>query len=520
MHYGRKDNGFTLTELVIGLTVLAVVVFSLTGLFTSLTHSAVVAKQKAVASTLATNQMEYLKSLPYDDLAVAGGSIVATNPLPASTTQTVNGTKYTIKTSVSYVDDSYDGCGSYPTQALKQTYCRNYPPPSGAPATDSNPADYKIANVTVYNSNSTQLATVDTQISARVAETASTTGALFVSVIDTTGSPVSGATVSIVNGVIGPVNVSDSTDANGIAIFYGLPPDTNNYDYIITASDSGYSTLATIPPSGVLQPTYPSQKIFTQQSSYVTLTIKLQGPDSLLLETTDTSGSPLANAKVYVKGGYKKYTLSTDTAYYYDNLSPSDTRPVTDSSGLAGLSNLVPGQYVFCGDTGGTSCAVGATTYYLVAALPYSGNNPLNPVSVPIFDPANPPATTYAYNGHSYYQKVRLMLSSNSSFPRINNFTPYDASLNGGAIGSFGFQVNGTNLPCSSTPASCGTTVKFVQGANTYSASCSGTGGSQINCTVNLSGISAGTAQLVIAANGLTLTLPASPQMGGLSVTP
>ena len=112
------------------------------------------------------------------------------------------------------------------------------------------------------------------------------------------------------------------------------------------------------------------------------------------------------------------------------------------------------------------------------------------------------------------------MLSSNSSFPRINNFTPYDASLNGGAIGSFGFQVNGTNLPCSSTPASCGTTVKFVQGANTYSASCSGTGGSQINCTVNLSGISAGTAQLVIAANGLTLTLPASPQMGGLSVTP
>ena len=520
MHYGRRQDGFTLTELVIGLTVLAVVVFSLTGLFTSLTHSAVVAKQKAVASTLATNQMEYLKSLPYDDLAVAGGSIVATNPLPASTTQTVNGTKYTIKTSISYIDDSYDGCGSYPTQALKQTYCRNYPPPSGAPATDSNPADYKIANVTVYNSNSTQLAMVDTQISARVAETASTTGALFVSVIDTTGSPVSGATVSVVNSIVGPVSVSDSTDANGIAIFYGLPPDTNNYDYTVTASDSGYSTLATILPSGVLQPTYPSQKIFTQQSSYVTLTIKPQGPDSLLLETTDTSGNPLANAKVYVKGGYKKYTLSTNTAYYYDNLSPSDTRPVTDSSGLAGLSDLVPGQYIFCGDTGSTSCAVGNTTYYLAAALPYSGNNPLNPVSVPIFDSSNPPVTTYAYNGHNYYQKVRLMLSSNSNFPRVNNFTPYDASLSGGAIGGFGFQVNGTNLPCSGTPASCGTTVKFVQGANTYSASCSGTGGSQINCTVNLSGISAGTAQLVITANGLALTLPASPQMGGLSVTP
>jgi prepilin-type N-terminal cleavage/methylation domain-containing protein len=521
MHYGGRDDGFTLTELVISLVVLSVVVFSLTGLFTSLVHSAVIAKEKAVASTLATNQMEYLKSLPYDSLAVAGGSIYATNLLPASSTQTVNGVKYTVKTSISYVDDAYDGCGSYPNQTLKQTYCRNYPPPSGAPATDSNPADYKIANVTVYNPDSTQLASVDTQISARVAETASTTGALFVNVNDSSGAPVSGATVNVVDNTVSPaVNVSDSTDENGIAIFYGLPPDTNNYDYTITASDNGYSTLTTIVPSGSLQPTYPSQKIFSQQSSYVTLTIKLQGPDSLLLETTDTNGNPLPNVKVYVKGGYKKYTLTTDTTYYYDNLSPSDSRPTTDSNGLAGISNLVPGQYIFCGDTGGTSCVVGGTTYYLVAALPYSGNNSLNPVSVPTFDPSNPPVPTYTYNGHSYYQEVRLMLSTNASFPRVNNFTPYDVSLSGGALASFGFQINGTNLPCSSTPASCGTSVKFVQGSNSYTASCTGTSGSQINCTANLTGIIAGNAQLVVTANGFTLTLPASPQMGGLSVTP
>src|ERR1700690_3708344 len=141
MRHSRKEGGFTLVELVVALTVLSVVVFSLTGLFTSLVHSAVVAKEKAVASTLATNQMEYLKSLPYDSLAVAGGSIFATNPLPATSSQTINGVVYTIKTSISYVDDAYDGCASYPTQALKQTYCRNSPPPAGAPATDTNPAD-------------------------------------------------------------------------------------------------------------------------------------------------------------------------------------------------------------------------------------------------------------------------------------------------------------------------------------------------------------------------------------------
>ena len=505
---------------VIGLTVLAIVALSLTGLFTALVNSSVVAKQKAVASSLATNQMEYLKSLPYDSLAVAGGgSIFSTNPIPATSTTTVNGVKYTTKTDIAYVDDAYDGCGSYPTQQLKQTYCRNYPPPSGAPATDTNAADYKICDVAVYNPAGARLAEVNTEISARVAETASTTGALFISVIDSNGNPVSGATVNAVNAITGPVNVSDTTDSNGIAIFYGLPPDSNS-NYVITASKSGYSTLSSIAAAGSLQPTYPNQKILTQQSSFLTLTIKLQGPDSLLVETTDTSGNPLANAKIYIKGGYKKYTLSSDTKYYYDNLSPSDSRPTTDASGFAGVSNLVPGQYFFCGDAGATSCSVGGTTYYLAAAVPYGGNNSLQPVSVPIYDPANPPGTTYANGGTNYYQKVRLMLTTNSSFPRVSTLSPYDVSLSGGTLNSFGFQLAGVNLPCSANPASCSTSVKFIQGASTYTASCTGSTGLLLNCTVNLTGISAGTADLRVAANGFTLNIPSSPMQGGLSVTP
>lgn len=522
MHYSdrRSEDGFTLAELIIGLTVLAIVAISLTGLFTGLINSAVVAKQKAVGATLATNQMEYLKSLPYDNLAVAGGSIYATSPIPPTITKKINGVTYTIKTSISYIDDSYDGCGSYPTLALKQTYCRNYPPPSGAPATDTNPADYKIADVSVYNKGNKLLAEVDSEISARVAETASTTGALFVSVIDSNGSPVSGATVGVVNSVVGPVNVSDATDENGIAIFYGLPVDTSNYDYKITASASGYSSLTTIVPAGALQPTYPSQKIFSQLSSYVTLTIKLQGPDSLLVETTDTSGNPLANVKVYMKGGYKKYTATADTSYYYDTLSPSDTRPVTDSGGLAGVSNLVPGAYIFCGDVGATSCQIGGTTYYLAAAVPYSGTNSFNPIGVPTYDPGSPPATTFAYSGHNYYQKVRLILSSASTSPRIFTLSPYNVSSTGGTINNFTFQINGANLPCSAVAALCGTTVKLVQGANTYTASCTGSGGSQISCTVNLSASVVGNARLVISANGFTLTLPDSPLMGGVNVEP
>jgi len=517
----QSQAGFTLVELTITMTIFAVIAISFFSLFVSLVRSTIIAKRQAVATSLATNQMEYLKSLPYDSLAVAGGSIYTASPLPATKTQTLNGVKYVITTSINYIDDAYDGCASYPNLTLKQLYCRNYPPPAGSPAVDTNPQDYKIVHVTVTDRTGSRLAQVDTEISSSVAETASTTGALFVSIIDNNGNKVSGANVSVTNTALIPnVNVAETTDVNGPAIFYGLPPDSGT-DYQITASKTAYSTLSTIVASGSLQPTYPSQKILTQQSSYVTMTLKQQGVNSLVVETTDTSGSALSSVKVYIKGGYKKYTLTSDTSYYFDNMVPSDTRPTTDASGLATLQNLVPGAYVFCGDTGATNCKIGNTTYYLAAAVPYGGSNPFNPINVPTYDATNPPSTTFSYGGTAYLQKVRLMLTTNSSFPRVAAINPSNISLTGGTIANFPFTVTGNNLPCTSNPAICSTAVKFLQGSNTYTASCTGaSGGTQLSCTANLSTATVGNTQMVVISGGNTLTLPASPLIGGLVVTP
>lgn len=518
--HDHGEGGFTIVELAVGMTVFAVVALSFLVLFLSMVNSALIAKQKSVASTLATNQMEYLKSLPYDSLAIAGGTIYSTSPLPASSIKTVNGVKYTVVSSINYADDAYDGCASYPSQALKELYCRNYPPPAGSPSVDTNPADYKIVHVSVTGLSGTKLAEVDTQIAARVSETASTTGAMFVKVVDNSGNSVSGSTVAILNTTITPnVNVSDNTDSNGIAIFYGLPPDTNAFDYKVTASKSGYSTLSTIIPSGSLQPTYPNQKVLTQQSSYVTLTLKMQGANSLVIEAVDTAGSPISNAKIYVKGGYKKYTATTDTTYYYDTMTPSDARPTTDASGLASLSNLVPGAYIFCGDAGATSCSVSGSTRYLVAAVPYTGLNPFNPIDVPTYDPAAPPATLFSYGGVDYLQKVRLILTTSSSFPRITSMTPSDVSLGSDPLSNFAFTVTGLNLPCHANPASCSTAVSFTQNGNTYTASCTGSGvGTQLSCTINLTGITAGLAPMTVTTGGNTLTLPGSPLIGGFVV--
>lgn len=507
------EAGFTLVELSVTIVIIGIVVVSFFGLFVSLVHSTIIAKRRDTALTIATNQMEYLKGLPYDSLAVQGGSIYATSLLPATVTKTVNGVKYKATTSIGYVDDAYDGCGPYDTQADKQTYCRNYPPPSGAPSTDLNPADYKILHVAVTDNTGANLASVDTEIAARVSETASTTGALFVHVLDGSGAPISGATVNVKNTTITPnANVSDSTDVNGTAIFYGLPPDTGT-DYVITASASGYSTLTTMSASGSLLPTYPSQKILTQAASSATLTLYPTGTNSLLIETTDVNGNPLSGAKVYVKGGYKKYTATSDTSYYYDSTAAGDNW-TTDASGLVGLKNsLVPANsYIFCGDLGDTGCKVGSTTYYLAAAVPYGGPNQLQPITVPTYQASNPPATTYSYNSDAYLQKVRLMLTTSSGFPRVFSMNPYQLSLgSAGSLSSFLVTINGYNLSSA--------TATFTQGSNTYSGSSCSTSTTQLKCSYNLSGVTTGPLQLKVTNGSGTLTLPTTP-LGGFNVNP
>ena len=512
--------GFTIVELLVAIVVLGILTIAVFAMLSGMIFSAAFIREQAEAMTLATNQMEYLKSLPYDSLAVAGGSIYSTNPLPATSTQKINGYTYTITTTISYIDDAYDGCGSYPNLTLEKIYCHNYPPPSGAPTTDLNPMDYKDINVQVTSKNNSLLAQLDSYVSARVAETASSTGALFVSVIDGNGNPISGATIQVINNNVSPaVNMSDSTDINGVSIFYDLPPDTTNYQYNITASMPGYSTLTTIVPSGSLQPNYSNQNVLTQQSSSVTLTLKPMGQYSLLLQTVNTSNTALANATIYVKGGYKKYTSSSDTTYYYDNYTPTDNRIVTDSNGLAGLTNLVPGPYYFCGDNGSSNCKIGSTTYYLAAALPYGGVNPFNPTQVPTYSASNPPTTTYTYNGNNYLQKVLLMLTTSSSFPRVSSLTPYEASQSSDALSAYAFQITGTNLPCSNKASNCSTTVKFLQGSSTFTAACTGSSaGTLLTCTVNISTASLGGTQLQISANGNTLTIP-SGVIGGINVT-
>src|SRR5580704_7632597 len=106
------EGGYTLVELLVSLAIITIFSLGMFDLFTSLLGSAITAQQQSVASTLATNQMEYLQSLPYNNLAITGGPIVSSTTIPGVFTKKVNGMTYTVTTAINYVDDAYDGCGS------------------------------------------------------------------------------------------------------------------------------------------------------------------------------------------------------------------------------------------------------------------------------------------------------------------------------------------------------------------------------------------------------------------------
>ena len=242
------------------------------------------------------------------------------------------------------------------------------------------------------------------------------------------------------------------------------------------------------------------------------MSIGQMGTNSIMLEATNLSGAPLAGIKVYVKGGYKKYTLTSNTSYYYDNFTPTDVRPTTDASGLAGVLNLPPiNSYIFCGNDGAQNCKIGTTTYYFAAAIPYGGTNVLSPITVPEYDPYDPPSVTYDYGGTAYLQKVRLMFTTSSTMPRVFAVSPGTVSVSGGGLGSMAIVLNGNNLT--------GATATFTQGANTFSGTGCTTSAVQLTCTYDFTAAVQGSMQLSVTNGAGTLTLPTTP-LGGINVTP
>jgi hypothetical protein len=488
-------DGFTIPELIVSMLVLTTIIIATFSTYSILVRSAGLARMKSAGLGLATEQLEYLKGLPYDYLALQGGAINSSGPkLPVSFEKTSGPYTFVVTTSIRYVDDAFDGCLSYP---MSQSYlCVNGPADTGLPI-DSNPRDYKLIDVNVNEKKSNkEVARVSTHVAARVAETAGNTGALLVNIITSSGEPVAGAAVTITNSTLMPsLSQTITSDTNGAAIFLDVPPDSGK-DYVVSVTKAGHSSLSTIPASGSLVPVYPNVSVLAQTVTNSTLKIDALSSESLRVVSRHSSdGTIRPNTTMNIRGGVKLYTDNADQTYSYSQ------NITTDINGEILLSNLTPGNYYLCYSSN-QGCASGV---YLAVSNNAYGGSVAQPIVVA---PGN-----VSESGSGPMQIVNAFITTNNAHVKLADIQPSTIPQSGD-LSSIIINITGSNLT--------GSSVTLRQGGVNLSTVVDGTDqNSSIYRGVDLSGQS-GAWEVVVTNNGTTsiMTGVAPGTLGGVNVTP
>ncbi|HEY0220804.1 MAG TPA: prepilin-type N-terminal cleavage/methylation domain-containing protein [Candidatus Paceibacterota bacterium] len=313
----KNQKGFTLVELLIGVSVFTIICVSVYGAYVSIFETVSLSRSKLEAVDLANEQLEIVRNLPYADVGILGG--IPNGKLTREQTLLRGQSSFFVTTTVRNVDDPFDGTLG------------------GAP-NDLSPADFKLVEVQIdcFLCKNFKPVTVTTRVAAKNLETASTNGALFVRVFDGNGNPISLANVHMVNNQTNPpIVIDDLTNVDGMLQIVDAPPGINAYD--ITVTKSGYSTDRTYSASiNNPNPSKPHATVVLQQVTQLSFVIdKLS---TLNLSSVTQTCSPVPSIDFNIKGAKLIGTNPDVLKYNSDKL--------TNGSGLLPLNNLEWDSYV------------------------------------------------------------------------------------------------------------------------------------------------------------------------------
>ncbi|HMO78013.1 MAG TPA: prepilin-type N-terminal cleavage/methylation domain-containing protein [Candidatus Paceibacterota bacterium] len=313
----KKISGFSLIEVlvVIGITVL---VFG--GLFASFEYSLKLIAQsraKMSALSLATDRLEYIRSLPYNDVGTVLG--IPSGNIPQNRTVSLNGIEFSERVLIEFVDDPADGLGALDSNGIL--------------------SDYKKVKIEyeweIYNLPQT-FSLISTVI-PRSIETTAGGGTLRVNVFDASVAPLPGINVRLLNTSIAPnIDVTRQTDATGIAYFTGAPAAAN---YEIFVSAAGYSSDQTRQaepglenpntlPVAVLESDISTMNFQVDRLSDLTIEVYNNEVIGEVVELFDNSLNVAASSSVLVDMG--NLTLA-HTGFVYELSGTALLRPVTPS---------------------------------------------------------------------------------------------------------------------------------------------------------------------------------------------
>lgn len=334
----NPKKGFTLVETLVGVSIMAIVAFSIYGAFTKIFYYIADLRAKSASITIINEQIEIIRNLPYTSVGIVSG--IPNGILPREKTIVRAGKTFNITTTIRNIDDPFDGV-------------------LGGTPNDTSPADGKLVEIEIDCDNCKDFTPTSyvARVSPKNLETASNNGALFVRVFDANGVAIEGADVHVVNPLATTtITIDDVTNNTGYLQIVDAPPAVAAYQ--ITVTKPGYSTDRTYATSSSNpSPLIPHATVINQQVTQVSLAIDRLS--TLNISSKNESCAPVGAVNFSLNGSKK--IGQTPDVYKTENSY------VTNSLGIKTLSSVEWDTYTLTPST---------AVYDLV------GTNPISPINV------------------------------------------------------------------------------------------------------------------------------------------
>ncbi len=311
----KKLFGFTLIEILIAMAIITIIAGSFFALFNTVLKLVQIKQIKIEAASLATEQMEIVRNMPYNSVGVAGG--IPSGSIPQNQTLARSGTSFTVRADVRYVDDPYDGVLGGPTLLPPQQ--------DDLFSTDYKLVKFTIGWNTVWGNGSMFFLT---NVVPKGIETSASGGVLKIKVFDASGAPVPQADVDIINSSQSIALNNIKTDNNGIAFFPGAPESVNFYQ--ITVDKPGFSQSRTYgmdDPTGNVSPNPLHASVFVGTTTEISFSIDQLSELTIATEEIDPVLGVVPFGIDFIIHGAKTIgaTASPDPIYKYSNSLATDS---------------------------------------------------------------------------------------------------------------------------------------------------------------------------------------------------
>jgi hypothetical protein len=254
MHINTR--GVTLMDTLVGMSLMVIMVTGVAATFQLSVDVVTNSKARSAAVGLASQRLEYIRSIPYASIGMQHG--IPSGIIPETESAVANGIIFTRTTYIEYVDDPADGLGVSDTNNIEE--------------------DYKAVRVEVAWNFHGRIRSVvlATRVSPPGIESNVIGGVLSFLVTTSGGTPLQGVPIEVINNSLTPtIDETLITDASGAAQILGAPTSTA---YQIIVTQPGYSKSQTYPVTAQnTSPTPQNLTVTNNNITAITLAIDMVG---------------------------------------------------------------------------------------------------------------------------------------------------------------------------------------------------------------------------------------------------